>query len=64
MPRLVYRAAAATLAAAALAATAAALAPAGPESAGRALFDSLMVLRDGHGAWSIAQTEEPSRRNP
>jgi hypothetical protein len=62
MPRHLYHAAAATLCAGALAASAAALAPAMPVSGLRALVDSLMVLRDGHGAVPLPHPDDPSRR--
>jgi hypothetical protein len=62
MPRHLHHAAAAVLGAAALAATAAALAPAASPTGARALLDSLVVLRDGHGAILIPQPDDPSRR--
>ena len=56
---------AASLAAAALGAAAAVHAPPAQPPAGLyALFESLVVLRDGHGARHWPQESEPTRRDP
>ena len=62
--RLVQRTAASLLAALALGAAGAALAPPQGGYGLRELFESLMVLRDGHGARQLPQNDENTWRNP
>lgn len=64
MQHLLQRMAAGLLAAAALGAAAAALVPPANGTGLRELFESFMVLRDGHGARHLPPPDEPQWRNP